>query len=106
MSASGQIVLDASAMVDILVQDDRAAAVTTRIAPTVIHVPARFDVGVLSASGRPNRAGEVTDAETAVGRSVCAPMTRHPLANPTRGAWHRRAGDVRPAAEELGQSTW
>ncbi|MCC3327994.1 type II toxin-antitoxin system VapC family toxin [Nocardia abscessus] len=93
MTDSEQIVLDASAMVDILVRNDRTAAVITRITTTVMHVPAHFDAEVLSALGRLNRAGDLTDddVETALSRLARAPLTRHPLLNLTKGAWARRA---------------
>ncbi|MEU1547393.1 type II toxin-antitoxin system VapC family toxin [Nocardia sp. NPDC005745] len=93
MTETEQIVLDASAMVDILMRNDRTAAVTARITTTVMHVPAHFDAEVLSALGRLNRAGDLTDAEveTALSRLARAPLTRHPLMNLTKGAWARRA---------------
>ncbi|WP_336084467.1 type II toxin-antitoxin system VapC family toxin [Nocardia sp. SSK8] len=93
MSEPEQIVVDASAMVDLLVDNDRTAAVTKRISAAVLHVPAHFDVEVLSALGRLNRAGLLTDdqVETALGRLARAPLTRHHIVNRTMGAWNRRA---------------
>ncbi|MER7455129.1 type II toxin-antitoxin system VapC family toxin [Nocardia beijingensis] len=93
MTSSEQIVLDASAMVDLLVRNDRTAAVIERITPTIMHVPAHFDAEVLSALGRLNRAGDLTDTdvETALSRLARAPLTRHPLMNLIKGAWARRA---------------
>ncbi|WP_330234214.1 type II toxin-antitoxin system VapC family toxin [Nocardia sp. NBC_00508] len=80
-------------MVDVLVRNDRTSAVSARITTTVMHVPAHFDAEVLSALGRLNRAGELTDTdvETALSRLARAPLTRHPLLNLTIGAWARRA---------------
>ncbi|MFD3702907.1 type II toxin-antitoxin system VapC family toxin [Nocardia sp. NPDC058658] len=93
MSELEQIVLDASAMVDLLVRNDRTDAVSKRISAAALHVPAHFDVEVLSALGRLNRAGLVSVAEvqTALGRLARAPLTRHHVVNLTMGAWNRRA---------------
>ncbi|WP_328657205.1 type II toxin-antitoxin system VapC family toxin [Nocardia salmonicida] len=93
MSEAEQIVLDASAMVDLLVRNDRTDAVSKRISAAVLHVPAHFDVEVLSALGRLNRADLVSAAEveTALGRLARAPLTRHHVVNLTTGAWNRRA---------------
>jgi predicted nucleic acid-binding protein len=95
-----RIVLDASAMVDILVHNDRTTAVSARITRAVIHVPAHFDAEVLSALGRLNRAGHLTNTAvaTALGRLARAPLTRHPLLNLTIGAWSKRAAIRLPDA--------
>ncbi|GEM31853.1 ribonuclease VapC3 [Nocardia neocaledoniensis NBRC 108232] len=93
MSEAEQVVLDASAMVDVLVRNDRTDAVVQRISATVLHVPTHFDVEVLSALGRLQRGGLLTSDEvvTALGRLSRAPLTRHHVVNLTMGAWDRRA---------------
>lgn len=85
------LVLDASAMVDLLVAGRTAAAIGRRLSTSTIHVPAHFDAEVLSALGRLCRAGELSVDEVcalvaAVGR---APFTRHLLPDLMGGAWAR-----------------
>ncbi|MDO3648264.1 type II toxin-antitoxin system VapC family toxin [Nocardia mangyaensis] len=93
MSEAEQIVLDASAMVDVLVRNDRTDAVSKRISAAVLHAPAHLDAEVLSALGRLNRAGllTATEVDTALGRLARAPLTRHHVVNLTMGTWNRRA---------------
>lgn len=95
MSAAGpeQVVIDASAMVDLLARtSDQFRAVRTRLARTVMHAPAHFDAEVLSTLGRLQRAGLLTVAEVDAGLDhLChAPLIRHDLAPLVRGAWARR----------------
>lgn len=88
-----QVVIDASAMVDLLARtDDRYAAVRARLARTVMHAPAHFDAEVLSALGRMQRAGVLTVAQVdaALDELGQAPVTRHDLAPLLAGAWARR----------------
>jgi predicted nucleic acid-binding protein len=85
------VVLDASAMVDLLVVPDRAASVREAVIDRAIHVPAHFDAEVLSALGRLGRAGAI-DAGTVVDRLmrvVAAPFERHEVAPLLLGAWGR-----------------
>jgi len=86
------VVLDASAMVDLLARTDRFEAVRVRLAGTTLHAPAHFDVEVLSALGRMHRAGLLTVAQVdgALGELRSAPVTRHPLSPLVAGAWARR----------------
>ena len=88
-----QVVIDASAMVDLLARtDDRYAAVRARLARTVMHAPAHFDAEVLSALGRMQRAGVLTVAQVdaALDELGQAPVTRHDLTPLLAGAWARR----------------
>lgn len=85
-------VLDASALVELLL-DTRAGRLTAdRIDRARLHVPAHCDAEVLSALGRLHRAGEVTTR--VVGESLeqleVAPIERHALAPLVRGAWAKR----------------
>ncbi|WP_232236083.1 type II toxin-antitoxin system VapC family toxin [Nocardia sp. BMG51109] len=93
MNEPEQIVLDASAMVDVLIHNNRTAAVSARITSAILHVPAHFDAEVLSALERLNRTGDLSDVavDTALSRLARAPLTRHPLMNLTIGAWSKRA---------------
>lgn len=90
------LVLDASAMVPMLVPGEAGRSIAQRIRGTDVHVPAHFDAEVLSALGRLHRADQI-DAD-AVTRSLDAlaraPFTRHPVAPLLAAAWGRR-GDTR-----------
>jgi predicted nucleic acid-binding protein len=92
-SPAEQVVIDASAMVDLLARTrDRFTAVRERLASTVLHAPAHFDAEVLSALGRMHRAGVLTVAQVkaALDELERAPVTRHELSPLLAGAWARR----------------
>ncbi len=86
-----KLVIDASAMVDYLVGSPLAADVADRIAGSDIAVPAHFDAEVLSALGRLQRAGDLTETEveTRVGITAQAPFRRYLLPQLLEGAWAR-----------------
>jgi len=88
-----RVVVDASVLVDLLVDTEVAPAVRTRLARTVLHAPAHFDAEVLSALGRLNRAGQLAAPEVDAGLAQLAtlPLTRHELPQLLAGAWARRA---------------
>ena len=88
--------LDASAMVPMLVPGDGGHPVAQRIRGADIHVPAHFDAEVLSALGRLHRAGAVDADAVARGLQALAqaPFTRHTLPPLLTAAWSRR-GDTR-----------
>lgn len=86
------IVLDASAMVDLLTGDAKAAQIRDLLVGSTVHVPAHFDAEILSALGRLARAEELSVDEVppllnALGR---APFSRYPLPDLLDGAWSRR----------------
>ena len=85
-------VVDASAMVDMLVGSASAPNIERRLRGRELHAPAHFDAEVLSAIGRLERAGLMgaSDAATRIGLVAEAPLERHPLAPLLGGAWHRR----------------
>jgi predicted nucleic acid-binding protein len=86
------VVIDASALVDLLLGGPLGQAVAARVAGHGLHGPAHLDAEVLSALGRLHRAGEL-GAETVgnlLGRLVDAPIERHPVAGLVEGAWRRR----------------
>jgi predicted nucleic acid-binding protein len=87
-----EAVLDASALVDLLLGGTLGNAVATRIAGHGLHGPAHLDAEAFSVIGRLQRAGEI-DAE-AVGEMIdelaSAPIVRHAVASLLRGAWARR----------------
>ena len=83
------IVLDASAMVDLL--GGRGAA-RRELMERAVHVPAHFDAEVLSALGRLRRAKLLKRDEVtaAIASLSSAPFTRHTLEDLAGGAWRRR----------------
>lgn len=86
-----ELVIDASAMVDYLVDSPLATRVADRITGNEISVPAHFDAEVLSALGRLQRGGELSEAqvEARVALTAQAPFHRHLLAPLLEGAWAR-----------------
>ena len=86
------LIVDASAMVDLLLGSRRADAIAERLEGHELHAPAHFDAEVLSALGRLERGGHLS--ETTAGERIehvaTAPVERHPLAPLLSGAWHRR----------------
>jgi predicted nucleic acid-binding protein len=85
-------VVDASAMVDLLLGGALGLAVRDRLRGLRIHAPAHLDAEVLSALGRLHRAGELEAAEVEqmLMDLVEAPIRRHPLPERLQGAWVRR----------------
>ena len=90
------LVLDASAMVTLLIGGSAATTVARRIEGTEVHVPAHFDAEVLSALGRLQRAGALSIAQVAdrLDMLAAAPFERHAVAPLLASAWDRR-GNVR-----------
>ena len=88
-----EVVIDASALVDLLLADVLGDAVAARISGSVLHGPAHLDAEVLSALGRMNRSGLIPDraVRAMINRIVDSPVVRHPLAGLLLGAWERRS---------------
>lgn len=87
-----EIVVGASAFVDLLLGNQPGQAVRARLAGQVLHAPAHVDAEVLSALGRLQRAGELAEshAESHLAALAAAPLTRHPVQGLLLGAWSRR----------------
>jgi len=87
-----EAVVDASAIVDLLLDNDLGAAVRRRIAGHVLLAPAHIDAEVLSALGRLHRAGELEaeSVESRLRELAEAPIQRHPVTELLLGAWARR----------------
>ena len=92
----GELVVDASAMVDLLLGTEAAVAIRLRLLNGQLHAPAHFDAEVLSALGRLNRSGHlpVATVSALLPRVENARIHRHPLSPLLTGAWDRR-GDLR-----------
>lgn len=86
------LVVDASALVDLLVGESSGAAVQARIDGAVLHAPVHLDAEVLSGLGRLHRGGKLTASVVAEQLAVMAsaPIARHLLADLLDGAWKRR----------------
>jgi predicted nucleic acid-binding protein len=87
-----RLVVDASAMVDLLLGSSRAEAIRNRLHGHELHAPAHFDAEILCALGRLERGGHITAADVAerLQRLAAAPFERHPLPGLLSGAWERR----------------
>jgi predicted nucleic acid-binding protein len=86
------VVLDASAMIDLLVGPSSAGPIRIRLRDTAVHVPAHFDAEVLSALGRLGRARQLSNEDVSglLGALRRAPFSRHQLQDLIEGAWSRR----------------
>jgi len=86
------VIVDVSAMVDLLIGSPLGPAVRDRLTAHELHAPAHFDAEVLSALGRLQRGGRLSERQTAtrVDRLATAPIVRHPLPSLLAGAWRRR----------------
>jgi predicted nucleic acid-binding protein len=85
-------VVDASAMVDLLLDEELAPPVGRRLAGRNLHAPAHFDAEVLSALGRLYRAGVISgdQVEIMLANFVASRVQRHSLRSLLQGAWRRR----------------
>jgi predicted nucleic acid-binding protein len=86
------VVVDASAFVDLLCRNEIGIRVERRLRDMTLVVPDHFDAEVLSALGRLQRAGELTETQVSgrLERLGDAPLDRRPLAPLLQGAWRRR----------------
>ncbi|HEX9643976.1 MAG TPA: type II toxin-antitoxin system VapC family toxin [Acidimicrobiia bacterium] len=84
-----RLVVDASAMVDLIVRSPLAPSVAKRLRGHELHAPAHFDAEVLSALGRLQRSGDMSARQVSarLGRIADAPIRRHHLAPLLVGAW-------------------
>jgi predicted nucleic acid-binding protein len=87
-----EVVLDASAFVDLLLGNPLGAAVRARLTGQSLHAPGHVDAEVLSALGRLHRAGDLDDDTVTwlLGRVADAPLQRHHVHGLLAGAWTRR----------------
>lgn len=88
-----RVVVDASAIVDVLAGTSYAAAVRRRLQDTVWHAPAHIDAEVLSALARLSRAEGLVEADVRARLDLLGrlPVQRQLLPPLLPGAWARRA---------------
>ncbi len=88
-----EVVLDASAFVDLLLGNPLGGAVRARLTGQSLQAPGHIDAEVLSALGRLSRAGDLDDDTVTrlLGHVVDAPIERHPVQWLVVGAWARRS---------------
>jgi predicted nucleic acid-binding protein len=86
------LVVDASAVVEVLRRSQRGDAVAARMRGAALAAPAHLDAEVLSALGRLERAGEAAPAEVTVAldRLVRLPAERLPVVRLLQRAWELR----------------
>lgn len=91
-----QVVVDASAMVDLLIGSASATAVAAALDGKEVHAPAHVDLEVLSALGRLHRAGhrDAGTVESDLAYLQSAPIERHQVLGLLEDAWQRR-GNLR-----------
>jgi predicted nucleic acid-binding protein len=87
------VVVDASALVDVLVGSSHATAVRSRLRDATWHAPAHLDAEILSALGRLERARllSATDVDERLALLTSLPVQRRLLPSLVPGAWARRA---------------
>jgi predicted nucleic acid-binding protein len=87
-----RVVVDASAVVDLLLGNDVGLQVELRLRGRELHAPAHLDAEVLSALGRLHRAGELDDEQVSerLDALATAAIERNALAGLLAGAWVRR----------------
>jgi predicted nucleic acid-binding protein len=86
------LVMDASALVELLLSTTIGRAVARRIQRHELHAPAHIDAEALSAFGRLQRDGQLAERDVTSRLKLLAeaPIERHLLSHVVRGAWRRR----------------
>jgi predicted nucleic acid-binding protein len=86
------LIVDASAIVDLVARSSHARAVAARLRGATWHAPAHLDAEVLSALGRLERAGRLDAVEAADGLLALSelPIERHAVSPLLLGAWTLR----------------
>jgi len=87
-----EVVVDASAIVDLLLHNEVGGAVRRRLVGHAMHAPAHLYAEVLSALGWLHRAGdlEADDVESRLQTLATAPIQRHDVSALLIGTWARR----------------
>ena len=87
-----RVVIDASAMVDLLLRTPVGEAVGKTLTATALHAPPHFDVEVLSALARLHRAGHLSEPQVdqRLEQLRAAPIERHAADDLIEPAWAMR----------------
>ena len=94
LTATEPVVVDASAIVDLLLGNATGSGVARRLEDRPLHAPAHLDAEVLSALARLVRDSLVSApaAEAMLNVLSSSPINRHPLGPLLGGAWATREG--------------
>ncbi|HEY1651789.1 MAG TPA: type II toxin-antitoxin system VapC family toxin [Acidimicrobiales bacterium] len=86
------VVIDAAALLDLMLAWDVGMLLETRLEGRVLHAPGHIDAEVLSGLGHLERAGVLSSYRTLehLETLAVAPIERHPVAKLLEGAWGRR----------------
>jgi len=86
------LVIDASALVDLLLGEAASDRIADRIELNSLHAPAHIDLELLSAFGRIERSGRLNSAEVDLRLRAAESVIiqRHALEGLSAGAWRRR----------------
>jgi predicted nucleic acid-binding protein len=86
------VVVDASAIVDLLVESGTARLISERLRKHGLHAPAHLDAEVLSVLGRLHRSGRLSArmVATRLARLAAASIVRHPVGPLLDAAWRLR----------------
>ncbi|TMC46134.1 MAG: type II toxin-antitoxin system VapC family toxin [Chloroflexi bacterium] len=86
------MVVDASAIIELLLATAVGRTVAQRIQRQGLHAPAHIDAEALSALGRLQRNGQLSERDVSSRLKLLteAPIERHPLSPLLLGAWRRR----------------
>lgn len=91
-SVNEALVVDASAVVDMLLGAPSAGAIRSRLRHNELHAPAHLDMEVMSALGRLHRAGQLgaTEVSHLLEKFKRIPVRRHLLDSLLASAWNQR----------------
>jgi predicted nucleic acid-binding protein len=86
------VVIDAAALLDLMLAREVAVWLETRLEGRVLHAPGHIDAEVLSGLGRLERAGVLSPhrAQVHLETLAAAPIERHPVPALLVGAWRWR----------------
>ena len=86
------VVIDASALLDLLATRDVGLRVWGRLGGCVVHAPSHIDAEVFSGLGRLAQTGVLTPGDVLrhADTVAAAPIERHAVAELLAGAWSRR----------------
>ena len=86
------VVIDAAALLDLMVATDVGPVLDVRLQQCVLHAPGHLDAEVLAGLAALERAGVLSAGQTLsrLQALAVAPIERHPVRTLLEGAWRRR----------------